>query len=506
MAQVDIENTAPTAAPPMKKRVGRPPKAPQDGRGPEIILDPPGAPDYFTQTRNYSKDDWAERYFQYLYRTAPITDRSATGQAKHIEKFTQYVDPDEIMKQHGSGGYKFVLNEFDPTRPANQQYRIVRSAFFHILNPNYPPKVPLGDWIDDPRNNEWLWAKPALIAAAANGAAGVPTGMSGSDAVHMFQTAVQAVTTLRPPEEAGGSGFNKLLLEMMENARKANDPTLLFTLLKDLMQKPQGTDPMVLLMMARMEAAEKELAAERAFARELLLKQTNAQGGLKDVLVLAQTLKEASGLFRGTPAKQGTDWGDIVEKVLVKAVEVSPGFMAQMMNPRQPAAAGPRPINQQTIDTTAQNGEPRAPQTEEEIQAMFAQINQFFGAQLDAVTPFLVDQFKRGLTGMDFRDWYLQKYGDNGYEQLAQLDEKTIIGVLEYRRKMQGVQPEIQNMLAQLAPPEKFLKFIQEFKSDEGLDDDGEPAAPAETDTTKGPALVERDTKPFVDPNNGGGF
>lgn len=458
-----------------------------------------GVTDYFIWTQGLTEEDWRDRYFQYLYRCAPITDKTATGQAKHIEKLLKHIDAEDVKKQHGSGGYKLMMTEYDPMKPAGKQYNLVRSHFFHILDPAFPPKVPYGEWLDDPRNTEWLWAKPALLSQSQpNGVAGA--GLTGDNAVKMFEAAVQAVKTISPGTAQNETvSIAKFAMDAMQQAGKGNDQTALFTLIKELLTKPAGMDPMMQMMMQQMQAQNVELAAERAFNRELLLKREGAGGGgLKEVIGIVQTLKEAAGLFRGAAVRTGTDWGEVLERVAGKVVELGPTFaqMAMQNNgrPRSAPRAG-------VIETTATAAEAQPPKTQEEVSQMIAAISHQFGGMLDEVAPFIVDQFKKGMTGMDLRDWFVGEYGMKGYGMLRQMSPETLVGVLEHRR--QNAPDHVRNLLSQLQPADKVLEFIKQFMSDAEApdgdeDDDDEPAA--ET-SKKGPTIVEPESKSFKDPN-----
>lgn len=110
---------------------------------------------------------------------------------------------------------------------------------------------------------------------------------------------------------------------------------------------------------------------------------------------------------------------------------------------------------------------------------MIAQISKQFGPMFDEVTPFLSNYFLRGVSGMEFRDWFIQEYGRRSYDGLRQLHPQTIADVINLR-KTEAPTESLRGQLAQLAPTEKVLEFITQFLSDESSEysEDEEVAEP----------------------------
>jgi hypothetical protein len=94
-----------------------------------------------------------------LFRIEPITDRVAQGKAKFLRIYNQQIDEDVIMKdpQAGSGVFQvWVKNRKSPDAPLTFAGKLER---LDIENPAYPPCIEPGDWMDDPRNKRWEWAR-----------------------------------------------------------------------------------------------------------------------------------------------------------------------------------------------------------------------------------------------------------------------------------------------------------------------------------------------------------
>ena len=117
------------------------------------------------------------------------------------------------------------------------------------------------------------------------------------------------------------------------------------------------------------------------------------------------------------------------------------------------------------------------------------EINAQFGATFDEFTPELVKTFDRDLTGMDFRDWFIEEFGARVYSFLRKMDVRTILGVIELRK--QTAPEHLRPQLVLLTPPAKLEKFILEFQSSEDAPNYGEEENATEPGAT--PQPVERD-------------
>jgi hypothetical protein len=121
---------------------------------------------FFQTLSAYTPAEW-ESLMVYVYRTSPITDRRATGNpTTYVMKYGAPFDEDRLKLDVGSGGYQLRLNQSTPRGTS----KTIKTYICDIEDINFPPKVPEGEWIDDPRNKRWAWArkKPEDVAAAAS--------------------------------------------------------------------------------------------------------------------------------------------------------------------------------------------------------------------------------------------------------------------------------------------------------------------------------------------------
>jgi len=427
--------------------------------------------DIFALQRAYDPLDWEKGgLFMYLFRTAPVIDRGRTGNDFNIQKFTRPTDPDEIMRASygGSGGYKLTLVRYNPTTRLTTN---IRQEYFKILNYDFPPRIPFGEWLDSDNNKEWAWAKPKLQALARQEAAAEQAAAQGA------------------PAAAGEDKVIALVRELLPGARKDEASTIAAEVVQAIQrEQPKTSAGLEAIVLKLLESKNggggddhlrAELIESRRFQNELLLKLTEANKGtvaaprslLAELRELAEA-KDVLGTIFGRGGKVTTDgkieWPEVGVRIGEKLIEAAGPVMqaiAMRSGVKQPArrtaevanGAGALP----TSATAAAEQE-----TPEEIQEMIANISEQFGPMFDEVTPFLSNYFVRGVTGMEFRDWFIQEYGRRAYDGLKQLHPQTIADVIELR-KTEAPTELLRGQLAQLAPKEQVLQFIAQFLSSE---------------------------------------
>lgn len=520
---LDETQPAQPGAEPPRRPVGRPRN---DGLPAGSLKNAPKGPapgedggletDFFEWIKSFPKSDWDEQLFMYLYRTAPQINMGRKGEWK-IERFAQPVDSQRIMELHGSGGYKILLDRWNPL---TGQTTLVRTHYFMIVNMNYPPKVPFGTWLDKPENAEWLWAKPTLEQQLKH-----PGGASNEG--ELFRAAVAAVKELRPEvSHEDQASLTRMVIEtmkeanaqMMERANPAQTLELVNTVIAAVAGKgnTEGSALMTLIT-GQLSNMAHELAEERKFNRELLTRMatpaTAAASPLKTQMAEFKETAELLGLTRGGGSSK-TDWGEVAVEV-GKEVLKSLTVLGNAIITRTPAKAqAPARQPAATIEAHAELSAPAAPAapTEpappvgEEALNTIQQLSNQFGGLFDTAAPFLVDQYVKGFSGMEFREWFRETYGTYTYNAMRGMDPRTIYGVIELR-KVQA--PEhVQELLAQLQPADQVLEFITEFLSDKPVDEDEDeppaPPPPAPTPIRKRPTREEPTSTPgaagFTDP------
>ena len=180
-------------------------------------LGPKENDDFFAVLRSFPETDWHERKFMYLYRTAPIIDRKATGQDLNLMKYMKPIDAHDVMLEFGSGGYKIIFVEYDP---GTQKTTVLRTHYFKLFNQDYPPRIPYGEWLDDERNKDWLWAKPKLLAAQTAATTPPPQPAAGNE-VGLLNAVVAAVDKLRPQDSTKEKeSLTSQVMKMMGDSHK----------------------------------------------------------------------------------------------------------------------------------------------------------------------------------------------------------------------------------------------------------------------------------------------
>src|ERR1017187_7874042 len=84
-----------------------------------------GAP-FFDSLRKIALGDWGSRYYLYLYRLEPVIDRLRSGETKYVMRYSEPVDEQKLMIEHGSGRYRLNLVGLKPATGANDGTEIGR--------------------------------------------------------------------------------------------------------------------------------------------------------------------------------------------------------------------------------------------------------------------------------------------------------------------------------------------------------------------------------------------
>src|SRR5208337_883381 len=181
---------------------------------------------FFEQLSGLTQVDW-ESHLLYVYQWEPIVDLTKGGKENKYRKlYTAAVSEEQLKKKLGSGTYNLKLNQLNQ---ATRKEKTVRQINVNIFDPDYPPNLPPGGWLDDPRNKEWAWAKPLIekkwaapVAAAAP--AGVPEYMV------QFMNEVRSELNRRPDltsntkDQLMGS-IVTILPALLQQQNTANDPS-----------------------------------------------------------------------------------------------------------------------------------------------------------------------------------------------------------------------------------------------------------------------------------------
>lgn len=447
--------------------------------------------DVFAHMRSFPKEAWDERILAYLYRVGPITDRTRDGGYKYLMKFSKPFDSDEIMRAGygGSGAYRVDLCSFDPiTRKTTR----LRQAYFQIFNYDYPPCVPPGQWMDDERNKEWEWAKPMVLArynakVNMNGMQGM--GLEG--AADLIKTVVELVDKRVP--QASEDEKNRLVDRVFTELDRSRDmaaskPGEMMNVVNAIVgaltkQSGGAGDPVLLTMLNNMQA---QLTAEREANRDLLkqlIERPDPGARLVETIELLDTIRGKRG--GASRENSGSEWVGLARELGGKVLDVAGGVFQFILARNFPGMAQPAHPGQTPGAPGAHAAaEPQPAQlSQDQREQMISAINTQLGPLFDHVTPFLVDTFSKNLTGMDFREWFIDTHGTHTYSSaIRQMDPETIFQVIRRRAGDETVEQEIRAKLRQLVPDEKLRAFIADFMSDKPVpgeeDFEGDNPAP----------------------------
>lgn len=443
------------------------------------------------------KLDWS-RHIAYIYRLRPIHDRTGDGRPKYVTKFTEAFDENTLMLQHGSGKYRVDINFI----PAVGDKRKAYTKVLEIMNPDYPPNLPAGDWVDDPRNADWQWSKEKIMQ---NGTA------TGANPENVANAVVKLMREMHPTQSAEEqktltTQIITLVEKNQEQMRNLMDPTKQIETMKQLiaLAHPAGNGESAVVtiltgLLNNMREDAKELRAEIRASREQAPKQ---QGfSFKELRELKSEMPELFG-NNGTQATSLLDLansainsfapslGKIAEALTIaviakqqqprpaattithQPVREAPAAKTALERRRaaatEPAATTtpepePAPAAADGPNPPSEGPQPQIAMTAEQ-QARVMQLAPKYGLLISQCVPFLVDHFK-ALDGNEFRDWFIPR---KGFDTWAAMRQEMSIDDLMSFAKFDA------KLWEQLQPEEKFREFLTDFFSEPQEEEDGE--------------------------------
>ena len=441
-------------------------------------------------------DDW-QMLICYVWRTAPIVDLSGGGKPITIEKIVHPFDSTYMYKTHGSGGYRFDVSQIPSD--GSRQTRI-RQSHQMLLDVRYPPRIPYGTWLDDARNKDWEWAKPALLEEAQK--------LSQPQAAEQqtpAQTLVDYLDVANKVKELSGGqenpGLTTVVIKMLENSNAAlrdyQDPSKQIATLRSLMEfagarggnhEDASTTAMLLKMLIDQN---KDLRDELRESR-----QNGSIDPLKSGLETVRSVLElVTGLGGGIPGlgagrggnEVATIIGDITTKVIEKGVEIAPAIIqayqfgkvkdleiAAMQQRQQqqtdkpwqmppptptPAAVAP-PV---AVPQPAASVPPAAPGPMT-APLLFQKHGNAIGRHIQAI----IDHFKNK-DGLELQDYIVEREGLNWWNEFKAdaTPELLLEGVASH--------PQLKLMFT---PQDKVLLFFSDLLNDDDGDDEVEDDPP----------------------------
>lgn len=434
------------------------------------------AQEFFAYLKTFPPEAWREELQMYLFRLAPITDRNKTGNYKHVQKYLKPIDANEVMREFGSGGYRLMFNRYDP---ATRKTTLLREHNFDIQNIDFPPRVPLGEWLEDDRNKEWAWARPALLAQqnAAYALNGMGGGMQPGEQAGLVKAVAEIIKELKPQADDGErSSLTEMVMDQMKDnmklVREASDPSQMLGIVREILTavKPgNGTgDGLTAVMLQQLKASDERNTL--LLTKILERPQKSMIEELKDLKGLSDDL--FGGRRRNGPEPVGTTGWDVARDLGTQALKtlttVGEIYIRRLMMVQGQAGGQPQPPADGSVSVL--QAEP-VEMTAEDKQKMIATISNQYGVFFDDITPHLVDHF-HNFDGFDFQEWFCEEYGRSMYRTIRNFSSQTFVDVIELRKT---VAPEaIRAKLQELKPAEKLLGFVQEFLSDPPDDEEEE--------------------------------
>lgn len=422
-----------------KPRRGRPPK------------DDQAKPSFFDSLKTR---DW-ERTLVYLYRTAPLIDRTIGGDKKYICKFSSPFDEDQVMREYGSGGYIARVTE---SLPGKTETKPVDQHSFTIMNLSYPPQVPLGQWLDDNRNEQWKWAKD-LLEAKQRAPQPQPPAPAGQDAGRLVQTIAQEFRSsqvdptiqFKAMTDAHQTGLRQGL-EIAGKPAAASGESEILRIILPLLAQPKGDDSVVKLLTMQLENEREQRKMDREQAKaDREAQEKRAEAAEKrhgDLLAIMLAKKEDSGTdvitkfgqmftmvnqIREGAGLGATDdsWTGLLKEGIREALpSLAPAIGPMIGGVLQSLPLGPRPnVPVQNVPRGTSEPVPAAqpqPQPQPE-QDPHLPAFQFIVANFGAVMAHL----QRGSSGLDFGDWIAEGPGQLAIDQIKAAGTERIIAVFK---------------------------------------------------------------------------
>lgn len=255
---------------------------------------PEGGPTFWQKIAAVEKADWGPRANIYLYRLEPVIDRRRSGTLLYITKYQEPVSEDRILADHGSGRYKAVLNF---RKPGAEQGDEIDSIYLDLLNLQFPPKIAPGDWVDDPNNKKWAWARQHFQPE--------PGPQTGVDPMKMLETYDKIRTNVakdQPDPDARMLTIATIFEKLQPKQSAPDEQFKNFAAAFQLLQpKDSGSQ-----WESRLEAAEKRADENMKMVLELL-KGDKKSDGIKGVVDAVKELEPLIDKFLPGLANKATE-------------------------------------------------------------------------------------------------------------------------------------------------------------------------------------------------------
>ena len=403
---------------------------------------------FMERSAGLSTDDW-QRTILYIYQWAPSVDLTRGGRdPKYRKIFTRHMSEEDLKRDLGSGTYELKLNQINPKGQEKTIDRLVIS----ILDFDFPPNLPPGPWLDDPKNADWLWAKPLLEAKYKKPSQ--PANQSGAGPT--WGEMIQFMREERRPDQPNSkdqlmTSVISILPALLQQQNSAQDPSKVIEAMsrvKDLIAQPVAPPPdntmlqFVLGQLTRLQESNDKLV-------QALLTQKNEAAKQPDPLSQVESMSKLIAAVAGIaqPAAPKEPWVETVETLGPQVISALDKFatgmaMRNTMQPRpqpgmmpqprpmtqQPNPAQVIPVQSQPVPQSAGN-EPPPPATPATATAPGEpEMDTGLRSMLFQVAVLSANALNLGMDGDQFADQICYKFGQAVYDQfISNVPKETLI-------------------------------------------------------------------------------
>lgn len=452
---------------------------------------------FFERLARIQLADWGTRAKVTVYRLEPITNNLLGSEKKYIKLYTQPPVTEERIKQDcGSGRYRLYLTVKAPAADEKE----VDSVEIDILDLAFPPRVPKGAWLDDPRNSQWAWAKESY--EKQNGAA--PAAASPQDTI---LDAIEIVDKLKgnQPDPVKTTLDTIQGVKALLGADKPKDATQELAALVTVAEKLRPPETVPQFVQVQFQALQAEIAVARERGDKLMMllldRRKDAPEGFSAIKELVGGLKEllptVKDMFPGLSeignggggrARYGP-WGQLavdlmphVSPILAPITQtIAAGIMTKMSQPNPGMGGAPPPASHPQQIAAPQDATQGAP-------AQMMPFLQMIAVPMVNHIRFMAppENGNAQELGKEFAQWIYNGYGaDPRYEQ-AILAARAMgpIGITAAFRPTplwtdKGPQRNLPSMAELEGRLAEFFTAFLNWTNDEGADEEPEETDPA---------------------------
>lgn len=455
------EETIITAEPastedPPKRGRGRPTNASANRE--ETILD-----------RLIQLDSWAGVWV-YVYRQRPFTNKLLNGNKLiHVKRWDVPFDAEDLLKEAGSGVYLIRATRLNPATGKRPQFDMDE---VRLLNMNYPPRIPPGEWVDHPNNKDWEWAKEAIFKKDAP----PPPPPIADPMIELLREQNRAQLDAMNRQQ---DRMDKLQDEIRQNANKKDPgeqtlmsviapfvPAIVAKLTATPPPPPPPPDPFAMMTAALtfMEkvrgpeataAAPRDPIAEAERSLEFVEKLESRVGGGRQARSRKSGLQETITDVAAAVGPSLAPFFQVMAANMIRAQQQQPAQQPGQIPPTVQLGPGP-----ETAQFTPQQQQQPGPQLVKPKPT------------LEGISIAVLSHLNRRAVGLDLQDWFVEQFGEEEHDKLIGQGNIRLMEDLKKTPQWAGIESYAETgELNQL-----ILEFLT-VEDDEEEEDDGPPTA-----------------------------